>query len=476
MTKLFGADGIRGEIDVFPLDSESLSRIAAAVGLYIREKRMEPVCLIGSDTRESSQRLKCVFVDRLNHTGVGTVDTGILPTSAVSYLVAKKGLFSAGIMFSASHNPINENGIKVFNENGVKLKDGEEDRIESYFNDINRFPRFVNFANNVTENDYGHQYARQIAREFKDYKWGNLNVMLDCANGASHLVAPTILESLGCKFSLMNAWPDGININQNAGSEYARHNPDHIIELLAKYNGVVSISLDGDADRAVLLDKYHNYYDGDSLIALLGLRYHNQGILKKNKVVTTIMSNPALCEYLEKNKILVEIVSNGDKYVTSALLDDDLLLGGEQIGHIVIHNTPEWVTGDGIRTALTVLSELAENPGSTMMDMLPELKKYPQIVVSVYLDQRTFLKKEEIPSLCDLIADLEFDFPDVTISQCRPASTESCYRLLITSRHTPVAVLISMAKRLGSCIYKEIRSHRQEIHILDGTRGGETIL
>ena len=388
MTKLFGADGIRGEIDVSPLDAKSISRIAAAVGFYIRKKSMEPVCLIGSDTRESSQRLKNIFVDRLNKSGVGTVDADILPTSAISFLIAKKGLFSAGLVFSASHNPVNENGIKVFNEMGQKITDADEEKIERYFDDFSQLPITSNYASNVQDLDYARQYARQLVREFKDYKWHNLKVMIDCANGASHMIAPNVLENLGCDFSLTHAWPDGTNINQGGGSEYARNDPDKIEDLLSRYNRKVSISLDGDADRVVLVDKYRNYYDGDSLLAILGLRYKTQGLLKKNKVVATIMSNPALGEYLARNKISLQVVSNGDKHVTSAILDDDLVLGGEQIGHLVIHNQPEWVTGDGLRTALTVLSELAENPDMNMMDMLPGMEKYPQVVISVNLDSR----------------------------------------------------------------------------------------
>lgn len=476
MTKLFGADGIRGEMDVSPLDIESVSRIAGAVGLYIREKQMEPVCLIGSDTRESSQRLKTIFIDRLNKFGVGTVDAEILPTSAISYLIAKKGVFSAGIVFSASHNPINENGIKVFNEYGIKLSGDDEDKIERYFDEIIDVQVTTNYASNVKDRDYARQYTRQLVREFKDYNWRNLNIVLDCANGASHAIAPNVLDSLGCKYSLTHAWSDGTNINQDAGSEFARHDPYKLGELLSRYHGAVSVSLDGDADRVVLVDKYRNYYDGDSILALLGLRYKNQEILKKNKVVGTPMSNPALQEYLARNGITFKVVSNGDKYITSAIMDDDLVLGGEQIGHIVIHTQPEWVTGDGLRTALTVLSELTENPEMTLMDMLPGMKKYPQLVVSINLDQRTSLKKEEISGLCDLIEKIESEHPDVKISQCRPASTESCYRLVIVSRVTPITILLAMAKRLGNCVYRGVITKNQAIRALDCVKGGEAII
>lgn len=476
MTKLFGADGIRGEMDVSPLDVQGVSRIASAVGLYIREKHIEPVCLIGSDTRESSQRLKIIFIDRLNKIGIGTVDAEILPTPAISFLVAKKGLFAAGIVFSASHNPINENGIKIFNEHGIKLSKDDEAKIEKYFDEINTLPTTWNYALNFKDRDYAKQYVRQLIREFKDYNWSNLNLVLDCANGASHITAPKVLESLGCKFSLTHAWSDGTNINQDAGSEYARHDPYKLEELLSRYQGAVSVSLDGDADRVVLVDKYRNYYDGDSILALLGLRYKDQGILKKNKVVGTPMSNPALQEYLARNGIAFKVVSNGDKYITSAIMDDDLVLGGEQIGHIVIHNQPEWVTGDGLRTALWVLSELAENPEKTILDMLPGMKKYPQLVVSIQLDQKSSLKKEDIPGLCNLIDEIEFRHPDVKISQCRPASTESCYRSIIVSRVTPVAILLAMAKRLGDCVYQSIITKNQAIRALDCAKGGEYII
>lgn len=290
------------------------------------------------------------------------------------------------------------------------------------------------------------------------------------------MTAPNVLESLGCKFSLIHAWSDGTNINQDAGSEFARQDPSKLGELLSRHHGAVSVSLDGDADRVVLVDKYRNYYDGDSILALLGLRYKNQEILKRNKVVGTPMSNPALQEYLARNGITFKVVSNGDKYITSAIMDEDLVLGGEQVGHLVIHTQPEWVTGDGLRTALTVLSELAENPDMTIMDMLPGMKKYPQLVVTINLDRRTSLKKEEIPGLCNLIEKIEFEHPDVEISQCRPASTESCYRLVIVSKVTPAAILLAMAKRLGNCVYQNIVTLNQSIRALDCAKGGEQVI
>jgi len=476
MNSLFGADGIRGVIATPPLTDESLHQVGRSVAAWLNESERTPVLLIGTDTRLSSQRLAGILIESLNQAGVTTVNSGILPTAALSYLVAKKGFFSGGIVVTASHNPINENGIKIFDQHGIKISDDAENRIEDYFQQRENLPLLVARAHNRIEEGYLQQYVDALTREFSQFYWKDFRILIDCANGAASSTAPSAMEKLGLGFTLLNAWPDGTNINHLAGSEYIRLGPERMLVNLERYNHSIGIALDGDADRVVLVDKEGRFYDGDTLLALLAIRFQKANRLGPDKIITTNASNSGLAEYLNRFGIQVITVRNGDKYITEALLRQNITLGGEQIGHLIIHTNSNWVTGDGLRTALVVLSELAANPGMRLADLAPGMRKYPQIKVSVCLDQRTSKSKEEIPGLTDKIAEIQERFPDVTVRDCRPASTEATYRLMLESRLTSVLTLANLAYELAILICNHLDSDGSNVYMFDCANGGKISL
>jgi len=470
MSGIFGADGIRGKIDVSPLTSSDIERIGQAVGIWFLERERNPTLLIGSDTRESGQRVRTTLAYGLNRVGVHTINGGILTTPSVSYTLGSMGYFVGGIVVSASHNPIEENGIKIMLGNGVKLDDEMEAQINYIYRTNPVITRAYMPGKHVDAFYFGEQYAKSLVDEFKETDWSRINLLLDCANGAAYEIAPLVFSLLGIRHRIYNAWPDGTNINRQAGSEFARLDPKGMAAVLRAYNLPYGLALDGDADRAVFVDADGHFYDGDILLAMLALKFRR--VLTGNKVVVTPMSNSGLDEYLNTMKIVVEKVQNGDKHVTHALLAQNLLLGGEQIGHVIIHNHMSRVTGDGIRTALAVLSELAHNPGMRLYDLAEGMHKWPQINVSICLPKRVQVQKEDIPGLMDKVVQIQERWCDVNVRTCRPASTEPCYRLMLEARFTPVNVLAGFSREMAGIIQRHFGCEQGEVIVLDLTHGG----
>ncbi len=473
MYKLFSADGIRGFVSHPPFTQEGILHLGKSLGAWQREHERSPVFLIGKDTRPSSRRISGILIDSLNQSGIVTVDAGVLPTPALSYLLAKKTFFTGGIVISASHNPINENGIKVFDRFGIKIGDSAEARIEDFYFKRAALPHLIHRARNRTEDTYIIEYVEDMAYEFRHLFFDQFRVLIDCANGAAFSTAPTTFEKLGIEPLLFNAWPDGTNINHLAGSEFTRINPRHMQAELQRYHLPIGVALDGDADRVVFLDHEGQFYDGDMLLAILATQLKRTNLLAQNKVVSTNMGNSGLKEYLDNQDIQLVTVRNGDKYVTDTILDQKLSLGGEQIGHLVIYTHPSRVTGDGLRTALMVLGELDAHPGLYLADLAPGMKKWPQVNASVVLNRRTTKPKEEIPGLTDKIESIHLHYPDVKIRECRPASTEASYRIMAESRFSPTCVLAGLVKELAEVICDQLDFAQRRIHIFDCVNGGE---
>ncbi|HEC34033.1 MAG TPA: phosphoglucosamine mutase [Chloroflexi bacterium] len=472
MRRLFGADGIRGVIDRHPLRREDAERLGRAVGAWLRQGVPVPSFLVGTDTRESSQRLKVALTDGLTRAGVQVVDGGVLPTAAISYLIASKGLFAGGAVVSASHNPIIENGIKLFDQRGVKFDDPTEALIEELFFGNTPLPFEIRPAPSTSEPDYARQYAHALAREYRDYEWHRCHAVVDCANGAAYQVGPLLLENLGLPYTLLNAFPDGTNINRLAGSEYVRLNPQRLAAELHGYDAEIGVTLDGDADRVLLVDHEGRLYDGDMMLAMLALKLHHEQRLQQDTVVTTPMSNSGLQDYLRKRRMRVRVVRNGDKYITDALLEHDLTLGGEEIGHIIIHTDHSHVTGDGLRTALSILGELTRSPGITLQDLALGMRKWPQVKVSVPVGRRVYVPPDDIPGLIALIQQTQTAIPDLTRLECRPASTEPVYRIMLEARVTPIPILAKQAHHLAEHIQRHFGCLGRPVDILDCVNGG----
>lgn len=475
MTRLFGVDGIREDVGKPPLRGKDLEWLGRVLAAWLRRLSPTPIFLIGTDTRESSQRLKSALVDGLSRGGVQVVDAGILPTAAISYLIIDKGYFAGGAMISASHNPIIENGIKVFDNRGAKVSEETESFIEDLFFGNVVLPFEIRPAPVISQPELAQYYAQSLVREIQSHGQIKSRIIIDCAHGALSQIGPLVLTKLNVPHTVLNASPDGTNINRNAGSEYVRFNPNPLTQEVRRCNAELGIAFDGDADRVIFIDREGRLYDGDMVLAMLALKYKSKQCLQQDTVVLTPMSNSGLTHYLRQNQIVTRMVRNGDKYITRALVEDNLTLGGEEIGHIIAHTDDSHVTGDGLRTALLILTTLAESPDATLNDLAPGMRKWPQITASVWIGRGAFLpESKDIPGLSALLQKTYGAIPDLRL-ECRPASTEPVYRIMLEARTTDVPMLMQHAQTIGEYIRARIGRADSPIAIWDCTTGKKMV-
>ena len=382
MGKYFGTDGFRGEANV-KLTVDHAFQVGRYVGWYYGRDHKAKI-VIGKDTRRSSYMFEYALVAGLTASGADAYLLHVTTTPSVSYVVRTED-FDCGIMISASHNPFYDNGIKLLNGNGQKIEAEIEARIEAYLDgrleqlpyatgeDIGRTVDFVSERNRYI----GHL----ISIPSCDFK--NLKVGLDCSNGSASNIAKSVFDALRAKTYVINNDPNGTNINTNCGSTH--------IEVLQKYvvdNGLdVGFAYDGDADRCIAVDHRGNIIDGDKIMYVCGKYLRDQGKLRGNTVVTTIMSNMGLYKALEKEGISYEQTAVGDKYVAENMMENNYSLGGEQSGHIIFSRYA--ATGDGILTSLMIMEACVEKK-STLCDLAKEMVVYPQLLRNVRVaDKKT---------------------------------------------------------------------------------------
>lgn len=471
MGKLFSADGIRGKIDRGILSSESLERLGIALAIWWKSRDNSPKILIGKDTRESGERITQHLVKGLIHGGVRVVDGGILTTPAISFLIIHTGEFTGGISLSGSHLPVTENGIKVFDQNGAKIDDATENIIEELLSDI-LLQKTSSLSLTMAR---GHHlvdlYVKELIREYQLIGLKK-KVAIDYANGAASAIAEKVFSGLKIKPLSVNISPNGANINRKAGSEYARHLPQEFANKLRRHSCEIGIALDGDGDRVAFIDQHGRFYDGDMLLVMLALNLKTLGKLSNETVVITQMSNSGLEQYLRSHNIKTKAVRNGDKYITKTILEENLTLGGEQIGHVIIHTDKTRITGDGLRTALWILTELCDQPGVALGDLMGGFRKWPQIHTSVYLLERTTLLPHQLLGLSDLLERVREKIPDLSRLECRPASTEPSYRIMLEAQETSIHVLAGFAKQIALHVQRELKSDGYPVEILDCINGG----
>lgn len=375
MGKYFGTDGFRGEANV-DLTVEHAYKVGRYLGWYYGQGHKAQVA-IGKDTRRSSYMFEYALVAGLTASGADAYLLHVTTTPSVSYVVRTED-FDCGIMISASHNPFNDNGIKLLNGNGQKIEAEIEARIEAYLDGkLEDLPlatgadigRTVDFASG--RNRYIGYLISIPCRDFK-----NIRVGLDCSNGSSSAIAKSVFDALRAKTYVINDDPDGTNINTNCGSTH--------IEVLQRYvleKGLdIGFAYDGDADRCIAVDHRGNIIDGDKIMYVCGKYLKEQGRLNGNTVVTTVMSNMGLYKALEKEGIDYEQTAVGDKYVAENMLENNYSIGGEQSGHIIFSKYA--ATGDGILTSLMLMEACVEKK-ATLCDLAKEMKVYPQILRNV---------------------------------------------------------------------------------------------
>lgn len=424
--KLFGTDGVRGKAGDF-LDAITVLKLAKAAGIYFRKHSTTNKILVGKDTRRSGYMIENALVSGLTAVGYDVIQIGPMPTPAIAYLTESMRC-DAGIMISASHNPFEDNGIKFFDNHGNKLNTTCEEEIENIFNDMDLMQ-----SEQVTGRDIGSskriddvigRYIVAIKSSFpKNLTLKGLRIILDCANGAAYKVGPTILEELGADVITINNKPNGFNINENCGAMH----PEAVSNLVKEYRADIGLALDGDADRLVVIDEKGEIVDGDNLLGALSIYLKNENLLKGDACVATVMSNKALEDYLQKNKISLFRSNVGDKYVLEVMKEKGINFGGEQSGHIIFSDIAK--TGDGLASALQVLALIIKS-GKKASEILNPFSLYPQILHNMKVTEKIPL--EQITGLEEVLKPIrQKGLRDLI----RYSGTENKIRLLLEGKN-----------------------------------------
>lgn len=396
MKQYFGTDGIRGEANVLltPL-------LALKVGEYLAYKFKDQRWVIGKDPRQSSDMLEHALASGLASQGGHVYLMGVCSTPALAYVIKEKG-FKGGVMISASHNPYHDNGLKVFSDTGLKIPESLEREIESYIRgEITlEMSKDIGFIKSYPE---GLQSYIQKLESTIDVRLDGLKIVLDLANGSATTSAQKIFEDLGATVITMNHQPDGININNKAGSTHMSYIQNEVV----KSGADVGFAFDGDADRVLASDHLGNLVDGDKIIYILANAMKEKGFLKKNTVVTTVMSNLGFLQSMKKSGIKVITTDVGDRHVAKEMFDNDYLLGGEQSGHILLKDYA--TTGDGILTALK-LTEILIDKNMDLHSLSASCASFPQHLENIYVDNKheimqSDMLKEKIEELQSLLGE-----------------------------------------------------------------------
>ena len=385
MKKYFGTDGIRGRVNTGYINGEKFFKFGLAAATYFsKQKNIKKIAIIAKDTRLSGYTLEPALVSGLTSAGMNVFTLGPLPTNGLAMLT-KLMKANLGIMITASHNPFDDNGMKLFGPDGMKLSDQIEKKIEQIIDantqnhliDAKKLGRVKRLESGGTE------YIKIIKKNFpKSYSLKGMKIVLDCANGAGYKVGPQLLRSFGAKVIPIGTEPNGLNINKNCGSTY----PKKIQSAVKKYKAHIGISLDGDADRIILCDEKGKIVDGDQIIAMLATRWKEKKLLKGG-VVGTLMSNYGLEKYFNEKKIKFKRADVGDRYVKELMKKNNYNLGGEQSGHIILGKFA--TTGDGLLVALEILYSLRKVKKTSKIFNL--FKLTPQILENVDVKNKNII-------------------------------------------------------------------------------------
>lgn len=413
--RLFGTDGVRGivnkDLDIF---------LATKIGVsaaYVLGKNKKIKVVIGRDTRISGEMLSFAVTSGLLSMGAEVIDLGIVPTPLVSYLIQKYNA-DMGVMISASHNPSEYNGIKLFNNLGMKLSDEIEDEIEA---NLNIMPDKEIGSYYIEENactDYIDHLKSTVSLK------GNLKIVVDCANGSASTTAPTLFKKLGFDPIIINNKYDGLNINYKCGSTHL----EMLKEEVLKNKADLGIAYDGDADRCLLIDEDGNTIDGDTILAINSLYLKENYKLKNNTLVATVMSNLGLRNFCKKHDINFVSTKVGDRYVLENMIENDYILGGEQSGHIIFKNDAN--TGDGELTSIKTL-EILENKNISLSELSKIITIYPQVLINVEVTKEIKENYKNDTNLNNLITSIEEELKDNGRVLIRPSGTENKIRIML---------------------------------------------
>jgi phosphoglucosamine mutase len=419
--KFFGTDGIRGRTNQGVMTAATAMRVGQAAGRYFLRGDHRHRVVIGKDTRLSGYMMENALVAGFTSVGMDVIMTGPLPTPAIA-LLTREMRADLGVMISASHNPFEDNGIKLFGPDGFKLSDDAEMAIEAAMEngdiplapapDIGRARRIED-----SRGRYIHSIKQSVAA---DIRFDSLKVVVDCANGAAYQVAPTAIWELGAKVITLGVTPNGVNINRDVGSTAL----DAIKAKVVEEGADIGIALDGDADRLIVVDEKGETIDGDQIMALIALRMQEKGALRGGGVVATVMSNLGLERHLAGHGLSLERTKVGDRYVLERMRSGGFNVGGEQSGHMILldHAT----TGDGTIAALRVLASLVRS-GKRASELLHVFDPVPQLLKNVRFDGGAPLESAPVKQV---IADAEHELAGKGRLVIRPSGTEPVIRVM----------------------------------------------
>ena len=428
---LFGTDGVRGVANI-DLTAELAVDLAVAaahvlgeIGLFAGHR---PKAIVGQDSRASGDFLESAIISGLTSAGVDVYRVGVLPTPAVAYLV-KESNADLGVMISASHNPMPDNGIKFFAKGGDKLADSLEAQIEARLGEPWSRPTGLDVGRIFADEGASTRYVNYLLSTISTDLAG-LKLVVDCANGASSSVAPLAYKNAGALVTAISAAPTGWNINENCGSTHL----ENLIAEVKKTGADLGVAHDGDADRCLLVASNGEVIDGDYILNILARSYFDGGKLKKNTVVGTVMSNLGFIKSMESAGINVEKTAVGDRYVLEKMLENDYVLGGEQSGHIIMREFSN--SGDGLLTALQIMQVMAKTKQS-LLDLSSNMSKYPQVLINV-----KDVAKEKLASSAKIkqaVIDAEKDLAGVGRVLLRASGTESLVRVMVEANDLQLA-------------------------------------
>jgi phosphoglucosamine mutase len=441
---LFGTDGVRGVANK-DLTAELAVDLAIAAAHILGEigafAGHRPKAIVGQDSRASGDFLEAAIVAGLTSAGVDVYRVGVLPTPAISYLVKESGA-DLGVMISASHNPMPDNGIKFFARGGDKLADSVEAQIEAHLGEPWDRPTGKDVGRIINDDSAKQKYLSHLLTTINTDLAG-LKVVVDCANGAASYVAPLAYEKAGAKVTAISATPTGWNINENCGSTHL----ENLIAEVKKTGADLGVAHDGDADRCLLIDHQGQVIDGDYILMILANALMSENKLNKKTVVGTVMSNLGFVNAMEADGVAVVKTAVGDRYVLENMLVNNYSLGGEQSGHVILREFSN--TGDGLLTALQVMQVVAKSKKS-LSELASKMQKFPQVLINV-----KDVKREKLAAsnkISNYIADQEKTLGSNGRILVRASGTESLIRVMVEAKE------MQTAQRIADSLAELVRS------------------
>ena len=441
---LFGTDGIRGLANVDLTAELALDVAVAAAHILVENSNDRPRAIVGQDSRASGEFLEAAVVAGLTSAGVDVYRVGIVPTPAVAYLVASTGA-DLGVMISASHNPMPDNGIKLFQRGGEKLADDVEALVEARIGEPWQRPTGAAVGRVINDDQLVNNYIEHLLSTI-DVSLSGLKVVVDCANGASSFTAPVALSRAGAEVIAIANTPDGWNINDGVGSTHL----DFLRSAVLKNGADVGIAHDGDADRCLAIDATGAEIDGDVIMAILAKGFKAQGKLKANTIVGTVMSNLGFMHAMAEAGIEVVTTAVGDRYVLEAMLQSDFNLGGEQSGHVIMRDHAN--TGDGLLTALQLLAEVKRS-GQTLQELSRVMVRFPQVLINVKNVAKERLSTSTV--IADAVKAAETELGSNGRVLLRASGTEPLVRVMVEAQSDAVAQ--NVASKLAQVVETELK-------------------